>query len=73
MAKIRLTVELKIPKLATHQEVRAYVEDAVKSWCGSLEPVGRSRGDSPETYTTGDPMFDLDQDSVQVRIQTKRS
>lgn len=65
--KRSFTVTMKIPEKATLWEAQLYIEDAVKSWHGSLEPPGVDSGDG--TLTKGNPMFDLDEDSVSVRLQ----
>jgi hypothetical protein len=58
--KGKFVVELELPKFATKTDAKGYVEDAVKSWHGSLFP-----GDFGDD---GDPMFDLDSDTVKVRF-----
>jgi len=62
--KIRLVVELTLPEGATQTRARAYVEEAVQCWAGSLQPPGADLGDG--TVAQGDPMFNLDKDTVKV-------
>ena len=68
--KRSFTVTMKIPEGVTLHRAKLYIEDAVRCWCGSLQPPGADLGDG--THAEGDPMFNLDQDSVDVRVQTKR-
>lgn len=68
MAKkhIVMKISFALPEGATHVEAQAYVESAVKEWKGQLEPPNVDSGDG--TLTEGDPMFDLDSDSVMVSV-----
>jgi len=52
---------LNLPENATREDARTYIDDAIRSWKGSLMP--------PEThldYPEGDPMFNLDPETVSV-------
>jgi hypothetical protein len=63
MAKIlTFTVEIEQPAGAAVVDVRAYIEDAVKTWAGSLHPPGVY---GPHDH--GDPMWRLKRESVKVR------
>jgi hypothetical protein len=65
-------VSFDLPEEATMERAAEYVLDAVRSMKGSLKPpFGEYEGggyfgdpDDPE----GDPMFELDGDTVQVRL-----
>lgn len=53
---VRFVVELELPEDATATDARDYILDAVRAYCGGLRP--------PNEYGVGDPMFDLDCDSI---------
>lgn len=59
--KVCFKVCLQRPEGATREDVRSYIEDAICSWAGSLKPPDLDPED-PD----GDPMFNLDRDSVTV-------
>jgi hypothetical protein len=63
-----LTVSLIAPERADDAAVRAYVDAAVRRWCEHVEPLPPWAPDGP-----GDPMFDLDPETVSVTIDTRRS
>lgn len=46
-------VTVTIPDGVSVAEMRAYIREAVQTWCGSFDPEN-------------DPLFDLDYDSVKV-------
>jgi len=56
-------VRLTIPDGATVADCRDYIKDAVRSWCGGYRPPGAMGPDDD-----GDPLFDLDKDSVRVML-----
>ena len=64
---VRVVIELEKPEDASFEDIASYVEDAVATWCGSLRPP---RGYGP--HDDGDPMFELDRDTVKVIRVTKR-
>lgn len=57
--RITVKVSFELPEGATVRAAQAYIADAVGSWHGSLKPTGHEDGD-------GDPMFDLDPDTIKV-------
>ena len=59
--RVEFKVSFELPSGATVALAQAYVQDAVGAWQGSLKPPGADEED-PE----GDPMFDLDPETVQV-------
>ena len=69
--RVELVVSLTLPEGATRFKAREYVTEAVRSWSGSLQPPGADLGDG--TYAEGDPMFDLDPDSVWVTFRKSLS
>jgi hypothetical protein len=60
--KVSFVVSLDVPEGSSVTDVKDYIEDAVRTWCGSLRSAGGYGEDDP-----GDPMFYLDKDSVKVR------
>jgi hypothetical protein len=62
MARITLRVTFKLPPGALIDEAVLYTLDAVSTWKGSLQPPNAYGDGEP-----GDPMFNLDSDSVRVR------
>lgn len=62
-------VRLKVPPGATIGDVRHYIEEAVSTWRGSLRPPNAYGYEDDEP---GDPLFELDVDSVKVRHIRKR-
>lgn len=63
--RIQFLVSFELPDGASPGDGLSYTFDAVRSWSGSLEPPGASKGDG--TYADGDPMFHLDKNTVQVQ------
>lgn len=59
--KVSYKVTLTLPTGARPADGRAYVEDAVACWHGSLRPPGGYEPNDP-----GDPMFTLDGATVKV-------
>jgi hypothetical protein len=59
---VKFVVEFDLPPGAKEADAREYVTDAVVSWCGSLKPPGADEED-----LDGDPMFDLNRDSIEVK------
>jgi len=57
----KIVVEVDVPEGCTKTDIKEYVLDAVCTMKGSYRPPG---GESPSD--PGDPMFDLDADSVRV-------
>ena len=55
------TVSLKVPSGATIRECQNYILEAVQIWRGQTRPPGLLEDSDP-----GDPMWDLDPDSVKV-------
>ena len=63
-------VSLTVPAGATVKQAKEYVSEAIRSWSGSLQPPGADLGEG--TIAEGDPMFNLDPDSVFVVEFSKR-
>lgn len=63
--KMFYLVGFNLPEGATAEEGQSYVEDAITSWCGSLNPGmdGAGHPDDDEA----DPMFYLDRNSIVIR------
>jgi hypothetical protein len=59
--KVSFKVSFELPENATINDAYHYVEDSVASWHGSLRPA-ESYGDNDP----GDPMFNLNSDTVTV-------
>lgn len=57
-------VTFKLPPRATREEAESYVQEAVTNWHGSLEPTFNNGSE----LIYGDPMFDLDINSVNTRL-----
>ena len=72
MARYRYTVSLKLPLGVTHQEMCAYIRDAVATWKGQW--VGMSNDPDPKTanHYLARLADDLDGDSIRVSRQRKR-
>ncbi len=51
--RTKFIVSVEIPLGATEADMKGYIEDAVSTWAGSLNPHD-------------DPLFDLDRDKVKV-------
>lgn len=66
--RIVMLVSFQLPEGATFDQAVAYTAQAVASWSGSLQPPGMDMGDG--TFADGDPMFNLDAESV--RVERKR-
>lgn len=64
--RMTFIVSLEPPPLATKAELRRYVEDAVGCMKGAYRPPGGYGPDDP-----GDPVFELDGDTVRVRHYTE--
>jgi len=56
-------VELDPPENTTPEMIGSYIADAVSTWKGSLRPPGSESPSDP-----GDPLFELDGDSVKVYL-----
>ena len=54
----RYTVSVEKPEGVTHAQMVGYIEDAVRTFKGGLFP--------------DDPLFDLNKDSVKVKLQRSR-
>jgi hypothetical protein len=66
--RVTLTVSFDLPVGAAREDARDYVEDAVITMCSLLKPAGADEED-PE----GDPMFELDRNSVKVFLRARRT
>lgn len=67
--RMEFRVSLVPPSGVDAARLRAYIEEAVGTWCGQLRPMGGYGDDDP-----GDPLFHLDRDSVKVsRIHRRRT
>lgn len=55
-------VRLTVPDLATNVDVIAYIDDAIRSWRGQTRPPLSYSDNDP-----GDPMWELDPETVKVR------
>ena len=64
---VSFNVSFKLPEGATREQAKQYVVDAVSQWHGSLQPPGADLGDG--TKADGDPMFDLDANTVVVTLR----
>ena len=64
-ARVQFLVSFELPDGASPLEGLTYTFDAVRSWSGSLQPPGAAMGDG--TFADGDPMFNLDPNTVQVQ------
>jgi len=62
--RVTFKVSFALPEEATVAEARAYVEDAVATMKGCLRPYGWNI----EYPDDGDPMSELDEDTVRVTI-----
>lgn len=67
--RVTLKVELDVPYGSNKTDVKAYVLDAIQTHRGSLQPPFADLGDG--TFAEGDPLFDLDADSVKVTFLRK--
>ncbi len=65
--RIAFVVSFIQPRGANIEACRSYVEDAVTTWRGQCRPAGSYNDNDP-----GDPMFDLDANSVKVRRYNAR-
>lgn len=65
--RIKILVDFKLPEGAKPEDAVAYVEEAVKSWSGSLQPPGMGGG-GPDPNEPGDPMYNLDSSTVSARF-----
>lgn len=66
--RVAFRVSFVLPDGATIADARAYTEDAVATMKGCLMPYGVD----PEDPNVGDPMADLDGDTVRVTKLRKR-
>ena len=66
--RVEFKVSLIPPPNATLPDLREYISDAVGSWCKSFKPPGADPED-PE----GDPLFDLDRDTIRVSLVPRSS
>lgn len=57
----RYAVTVRLPEGCSSTRMREYILDAVSSWSGSYEPSTEFNN------WEGDPLFDLDRDSITVR------
>lgn len=64
--RIGFLVEFDQPEGANISDCRAYILDAVSTWRGSLRPPGGYGDDDP-----GDPLFNLDGDTVRVNYHRR--
>lgn len=64
--RVEFLVSFVRPPKAKDVDMREYILDAVATWRGSLRPPG-TYGEFDE----GDPMFDLDGDTVKVKKPRK--
>lgn len=55
-------VSLDIPPQATIRDVREYIHEAINDWCGQCRPPGSYNITDP-----GDPMWELNRDSIRVK------
>jgi len=65
-----LLVSFELPAGVDLSAARSYTDEAVRSWAGSLQPPGADNGDG--TKAAGDPMFELDPETVSVTVQDPR-
>jgi hypothetical protein len=61
-----MIVSFEVPAAATRQEALEYTNDAVRCMRGALQPPGSD--DGAGGVNTGDPMFELNADTVKVRF-----
>ena len=64
---VAFTVSFPLPRDATARDARDYVLDAVSSYCKGCRPPG-----AYDEHDPGDPMFDLDRDTVRVKYQQRK-
>ena len=67
-ARTKFTVSFLLPRGASAGDARDYILNAVIAWRGQCRPPGAYNDHDP-----GDPMCDLDRDSVRVSQQRKNS
>jgi hypothetical protein len=61
--KAHVRVDFFWPDGADEEAILEYVRDAVASWSGGLRPAGSYDDQDP-----GDPMYEMDRDSVEVKM-----
>lgn len=68
---VSFTVSFSLPPGATRAAAQEYVMEAVKNWSGGLEPPGAGlhHNGRANPNSKGDPMFNLDPNSVIVQVR----
>ena len=64
--RVSIVVSFDLPAGATREDALWYVDDAVSGWKGGLQPPRERSGESE-----GDPMFNLNPDSVVTSFRGK--
>ena len=60
--KVVIKVVVELPSNIDREDIRQYVEDAVMAWCKSFEPPNAT-----ENYSTGDPLFYINDCILEVK------